>query len=204
MPEISINLIDIQSDHHMPDFSHKVLNFNKSSFFDLPSSARLLIGLMKGFNTFTKNSAFSSFIQLDHQREAATFAFNCNQTYVDILKNEKHITSSSLEVSVGQNIFEFLIPKWRNTNVKDAMLYWLEYFDELEFKDVIFKYIGDKELENGVLNVFTDDMQVLDGVDLSKMKANGINRILNYEHWDPINFQKVEQINTTNTVFVSY
>ena len=184
------------------DFTNTVFNFESSSFFDMPSAARTLFGLKRAFNTFTLHTAASSYIGFDHSHEVLTIAINCNQTNINNIENQEGLTRNTFEISMAQNMIEFLLPKWENVSLKDAVVYGLTYFDELEFKDEAFKFIGDQELEQGVISLYSD-LAAFEEHDISYLPTNGLHREID-KHRDPLQYQKVDQMKSVNTIFISY
>lgn len=87
-------------------FASTVLSL-KGYFFDQPSGARLIIGLLESINSHSLNQATSSFMELSLDR--ALVALNCLQSDLKNFRDKK-ADKDIFEFGLGGNVFDILYP----------------------------------------------------------------------------------------------
>ena len=73
--------LDPWLEKHRHEFVPEWLTIEKDEFFDYPSSARLLVGLVGAFNEYSKNQT-STYIYFNRTSKVVNFAFNCDKEVI--------------------------------------------------------------------------------------------------------------------------
>jgi hypothetical protein len=89
-----------KSESEYQKFIRSVINFETSDFFDITSSARLLVGLVRSFNEYSTEYSSSAHVFMQENTEALKFAANCQEKSIDAIKKST-LKSDDLVIRVG-------------------------------------------------------------------------------------------------------
>lgn len=175
-----------------------VFPIDQSDFFDRPSAARLLTGLIQGFNEFTAGVASSTFASFDAKKQVINVALNCQQDHINRMLR-KPLGEKDADIQLGQNILQLFSSLGTEYDLKRIYSVLKEFYinDEIPLTNIMKQY-GFGNLQGKL--TLESDPAILDQLDLSKFAPNGI-EVTPKVKSDDLGLQMMDAVNMTFTIF---
>jgi hypothetical protein len=98
------------------DFASYFFALTRDEYFDMPSAARKINGLLDLYNRQATDYAWSTYATLDNKNKNLVLMFGCSEKVLNEVL-EKPIATDDFDIHLGGNMIDILLPKYAETNL---------------------------------------------------------------------------------------